>query len=41
MRMISNEMNRLDDLDLVRLLFNKGFDATLSFMCTLFVFSVD
>ncbi len=41
MRMISNEMNRLDELDLVRLLLNKGFDATLSFMCTLFVFSVD
>lgn len=41
MKNISTEMTGLDDLDLVHLLFNKGFDATLSFLCTLFVFSVD
>lgn len=35
------EMPNQTDFDIVSLLLNKGFDATLTFMCTLFLFSVD
>jgi hypothetical protein len=33
--------SKIDHLDIFDLLFTRGFDATLTLLCTLFVFSVD
>ncbi len=41
MKLRSTEIPKNGHLDLFDLLFTKGFDATLTMLCTLFVFSVD
>ena len=41
MKPCSAESIGKDNIDIIGLLFTHGFDATLSFLCTLFVFSVD
>ncbi len=41
MKLRSTEITENNNLDIVDLLLTKGFDATLAFFCTLFVFTVD
>ncbi|MEK7811768.1 MAG: hypothetical protein AAB278_08140 [Pseudomonadota bacterium] len=41
MKIFAAEMPNQNELNIVNLLINEGFDATLSFLCTLFFFSVD
>ncbi len=41
MKLSSTDIQKNDHLDIFDLLFTKGFDATLTLLCTLFVFTVD
>jgi len=41
MTTIAKNVTETGESDILALLFTQGFDATLTFFCTLFVFSVD